>query len=156
MQKMLLKNGKVLWASLFQANNQLFSADGDDLPAVMVYSRAVYFDGRVSALRQLCHDLFALKGTRPHDPELRRIIEGITDESVTRSPMGWPVPAQVSVHELKVTTFMGLRKHLPDRRLDAGWFPILSHPTARTAMILPCQWWTGELLALWRARQMME
>jgi len=142
----LLQQGRVVWAHLIQANNSLFEPGPNDSPAEILYDP----HGRLqpAELAPLAHRLYLLKNTKPADPEEARIAEHLTGE-MTRA-FGMPVPRTISGAGLLESTLLIIRKHLPNRRLAAGYFPILISDACKgSAMILPSRWWPRALAEQW-------
>jgi hypothetical protein len=147
-QKLLLKQGTVFWGALVQANNRLFKDGPDDHPALTTYSESGAFENSPDKLVDIARRLFRLKSTTPTDPEERRLADMITDEM--ERGMGWLVPRSCTGGvEVRSTTFMVFRGHIPGRRLASGWFPLLTHPETPAVMIVPCRYWPQELVAKW-------
>lgn len=151
-QLLLLEQGTVVWGSLVQANSALFEPGPDDLPAALVYSHDAHFDSRPQNLRQIGGELFAHKGHDAPEP-LRRIAEWLADE-VERA-YDIPVPDLLTERQVLITTFVVFRRHLPENVLNGAWFPILTHPDTRALMIVPRQFWPQNLIALWKARELL-
>lgn len=147
-QQLLLKEGRIAWGALIQANNLLFSPGTEDCPAQLVWSVDPYFDARPQELRVIGRRIFQLKNTKPSDPQERKLAEQITDES-TRS-LGWKLPDTLIDRNVVSTTFMVFRKHIPNGVLSASCFPILTHPSTQFVMIVPFELWPIELIILWK------
>lgn len=151
-QTRLLREGRIVWGALVQANNQLFEPGPMDLPAMLVYSLDPHFDARPAELREIGAKVFALKGTQPADPELASLARLITDE-VDRS-MGLRLPPVFTACEMRSAVFMVCREHIPSGVLTSGKFPILTHPDTAAVMIVPFEFWPAELTVLWRDRKL--
>jgi hypothetical protein len=151
-QRLLLREGQIVWGALVQANNLLFEPGTSDHPAMLVYSSDRYFDVRPAELRLIGSKVFALKGTDPADPELNSLARLITEE-VDRS-MGLRLPPVFSPRDLRSAVFMVFRRHIPNGVLSCGLFPILTHPTTDAVLIVPFEFWPAELTILWRDRRL--
>lgn len=147
-QVLLLKEGRITWAALVQANNQLFSPGAEDCPAESVWSDDPYFDTRPQELRGIGRRVYGLKNTTPSNPEERKIAEQITDE-FTRS-LGRKLPQSLTDRNVYSTTLMVFRKHIPNGTLAASCFPILTHPSTQFVMIVPFEFWPIEFIRLWK------
>lgn len=149
-QGKLMREGEIVWGALVQANMNLFKPGPHDHPAMAIYSSDPLFEHDPGRLRAIAHRLGELKGTTPSDPAERRLAEMITDEM--ERGMGWTVPkACTGGREVTSTTFMVFRRHLPDRVLRSGWFPLLTHRETPAVMIVPSNYWPGELVEIWMA-----
>jgi hypothetical protein len=147
-QNLLLKEGKIVWGSLVQANRLLFEPGDADCPGVLVYSTDTYFDSRPHELELISDKICSFKETNPTDPELNEVARLITDE-MDRS-MGFTLPRVFSDKEIKWATFMVFRQHIPNRVLSHDLFPILTHPSTQAVMMVPCKFWPIELLTAWK------
>jgi hypothetical protein len=149
-QGLLRDGGRVVWGSLVQANNILFDpANRQTLPANVIYSPDHYFDGRVSVLQRIAHQIFELKGTSPADKELKKFARAITDELLRT--MRLPLPRSLSEdREVYFTTCLIQPSHLPEGYLATGYFPLVIYPEQTDAvMILPSDYWPDELCESW-------
>jgi hypothetical protein len=149
-QEMLLAHGRVVWGSVVQADASLFRRGRGDRPALVIYSPDPAFDEMPDDLQDIAGRLFRLRGTPPADPDLREFAELLADPA--RRPSRAPVPRPL-VGSLPVyaTTVLVARRHVPDRHLAAGTFPLIIHPETDSTMILPGRYWPPALLALWKA-----
>jgi hypothetical protein len=149
-QGMLLREGSIVWGALVQANLLLFEPGPEDHPAMAVYSSDSLFEDDPDRLVAIARRLFALKGTTPEDPGERRLAEMITDEM--ERGMGWAVPKSCTGgREVRSTTFMVFRRHLPGKVLSCSWFPLLTHPETPAVMIVPWEYWPPDLVRIWSA-----
>jgi hypothetical protein len=142
--------GRVVWGALIQANQLLFDpANRTTLPAAGVYSPDRYYDDHVEDLQSIAQTLSELKGTKPKEPRLRRLVDLITDELARALRL--QVPEEMCEgREVYLTTFLVQPSHLPDGYLAQGFFPLLIAPrTTAAVMVLPARYWPPELLQLW-------
>jgi hypothetical protein len=142
--------GRVVWGALIQANQLLFDpANLTTLPAAGVYSPDRYYDDRVEELQNIAQTLSELKGTKPKEPRLRRLVDLITNELARALRL--PVPEEMcDGREVYLTTFLIQPSHLPDGYLTQGFFPFLiSLQTTDAVMVLPARYWPTELVQLW-------
>jgi hypothetical protein len=147
-QNLLLKEGKIVWGALVQANALLFKPGNEDCPALLVYSTDAYFDSRPLELQLIAHKIGSFKETNPGDPELKEVARLVTDE-MDRS-MGFTLPRVFSDKEIRWAAFMVFRQHIPRGVLSSGLFPLLIHPSTQAVMIVPSKFWPIELLAMWK------
>jgi hypothetical protein len=151
-QELLLKEGKIVWGALIMANALLFKPGDSNCPAVLVYSPDAYFDSRPLELRLIARKTGQFKETNPTDPELKEIARVLTDE-VTRT-MSLKLPEVFSDKEIRWTTFMVFRQHIPNGVLFCGLFPILIHPSTPAVMMVPFEFWPRELIILWNEQKL--
>ncbi|MFC5750431.1 hypothetical protein [Actinomadura rugatobispora] len=149
-QEMLLAHGRVVWGSVVQADASLFRRGRGDRPALVIYSPDPAFDEMPDDLQDIAGRLFRLRGAAPGDPDLRKFAAMLADPD--RRPSRAPVPRPL-VGSLPVyaTTVLVARRHVPDRHLAAGTFPLIIHPETESTMLLPGRYWPPPLLALWKA-----
>jgi hypothetical protein len=142
-QGVLLKEGKIMWAALIQANTLLFEPGNDDCPACFVYSPDTYFDSRPQELHLIGRKIFSFKETNPSDPKLKEVARRVTDEAA--HTMGFTLPKVFSDKEIRWVTALVCRRHIPKGILSSGFYPLLIHPSTQAVMIVPCQLWPAEL-----------
>ena len=144
----LLREGRVVWGALVQANKLLFEPGPSDSPAMAIYCRDRELDDDPLRLRRIAHEIFALKETEPDDPRLREAARQVTDE-MDRG-VDFRVPKVLTGGpDVRTATIMVYRKHLPHGHIDFGFFPLLLHDDIPAAMIVPHRWWPPRLKALW-------
>ena len=144
----LLADGKVVWGYIVQANYLLHEEGNDNCPGEIVYSLDEGNGVDHIYLGQLASELFALKGTRPSDPELLRIAEYLTDEEIR--VFGLSVPSSISVAHCQLSTTLFVRKHLPKRHLRAPLLPVVVNPKEPyVVMPLPERYWPEDLVEWW-------
>jgi hypothetical protein len=149
---LLLLEGRVVWGALVQANSLLFEAGPNDHPAMTIYAPDESFDDRPQDLKAIASRLFRLKNTTPQDRDERRLAAAITNEM--ERGMGWMVPRSLTGGcEVLSTGFMVFRRHIPGRRLQSGWFPLLIHDDTPAVMIVPRDFWPRELAIRWSAQR---
>ncbi len=147
-QSLLLRRGDVVWGALVQANTLLFKPGPTDHPAMAVYAPTRDLDDSPYVLQGIARHLFRLKGTTPKGPAERRLAAMITNEM--ERGLGWVVPKSCTGGlDVRSTSFMVFRGHLPAGRLESGWFPLLAHPDTPAVMILPARYWPPALVRRW-------
>jgi hypothetical protein len=147
-QVLMFRKGRIVWAALARVNEALATPGEADLPALIVYSEDAYFDGRPAELRSIGARLAELK-LPAEVPALREIAAQMHDDAAR--PMNVPVPAVITAQDVRLTTCMGVRAHLPAGRLAAEWFPVLTHPDSAMPMIVPSAYWSQGLRQAWDA-----
>jgi len=130
------------WAHLVQANSRLYEEGENDHPAMLLYS----LDPEVSPtdLRRMARILFDTK-----EAAVDRLSQILADEHIHCSR--YELPHWLSYGKrVFAAGFMVLREHLPRRRLETGFFPLLVSPEkTRAVMILPSELWNEEFLLWW-------
>jgi hypothetical protein len=144
----LLRSGRVVWGAIVQANTKLTDPEyGYSAPGDVLYDP----QGRISPedLRELAQGLFALKGTRPEDPDQRFYADHLAGElSVVRA---WPVPPSVLPYPLCVSTVLFVPSVLPGRAIALPVLPVLiCDQLPGSAMVAPWQVWPEHVYAAWR------
>jgi len=149
-QEALLKRGRVVWGAIVQANTQLFEYSGTDCPAAIIYSLDPLIDASPSILRNAANILFSTKGEFVDDEDIQIFADKLADEMIVDLKI--PVPKGLTEDvECLYTCIMVHRKHLPDRKLSQGLFPILVNPKETEAtMILPSTYWSSLYVMAWK------
>lgn len=152
-QGRLVKEGRVMWAALVQANSSLFVPGPSDSAAMIVHSADTYFDDHPQELLRIADTIFALKDMPQDDADLAEASRRVTDE-MSRE-MSEPLPrGLLARHSLMTSTILVFRMHLPARVLSHRLLPILTHPATPATLILPACFWPEELVAMWNGRQL--
>lgn len=147
----LFADGIVVWGHIVQANSLLFSNNSYNCPGEVVYSIPDRRHADPPRLEQVARKLFALKGTEPGDSNLAPIAEYLTDERIR--VFGLRVPSHISPDlRCQISSTFFVRKHLPHRRLCAGFLPLIVNPVKPfVVMPLPEGYWPDALLEWWSA-----
>lgn len=145
----VFQDGVVVWAHLIQANNSLFKRGKIDHGGEIVYSLENPNAATPQYLEQVARRLFALKGTKPVQNDLRFIADYLTDEH-TRV-YGLPVPSELSPRaKCLISTTYFSRRQLPDRRLRAAFFPVVVLPfEPHVALPMPKKYWPQSFVRWW-------
>jgi hypothetical protein len=144
----LLGEGTIVPAVLVQGNVVLFGRGADDAPANVLYTTDREAEQAVPRMLAVAQRLFSLKNTKPEDADEARFARMVSYE--LGRDFRVTVPESLSGGlDLTYTTIMVHRKHLPDGRLVAPYFPLLIHPESRAAMILPARYWPDEFVEEW-------
>jgi hypothetical protein len=146
---LLLREGRIVWSALVQANNMLFQPGPSDHPALLIHSRDLAFDDRLDLLREVAHRIYTFKNTTPSDPAERELAALVTDEMDRGMSRRLP-PAVAFDRDVRSSSTMIFRKYLPRKVIESGWFPLLIHPDTPASLIVPCVYWPEELAAAWR------
>lgn len=147
--QVLAAKGRVVWGAVAQVNMNMFTAGGDDLPGVTVYSLDGYYDGHPQDLAVVGRACFQFKNTAPADVDFRPVADRLTDEFDQTARM--PVPRRLSDGRevfLGATEFH--RARLPGRVLRANVFPLVIAPeSTEINMVLPLAHWPPALCEAW-------
>jgi hypothetical protein len=143
-----LREGTVVLAVLVQANMYLFERGAGDSPANVIYTTDRDAEQPVVRMLGVAQKLFSLKDTEPEDADEARFARMISDELGRDFRVTVP-EAIAGGLDLTYTTIMVHRRHLPEGRLVAPYFPLLIHPESRAAMILPARYWPDEFMEGW-------
>jgi hypothetical protein len=149
----LLQNGVVVWGHLVQANSLLFSQKPPhySAPADIIFCPNDQSNVSIFELEEISHNLYALKGTVPNDPELLPFAQHITNE-LTRI-FGWRVPQNITPETVVFSTTYFFAKHLPKGYLAHSWFPLVVDPfPPHYAVVLPSRYWSDSLRQMWKAK----
>lgn len=148
----LLREGRLVWGALIQANRLLRVAGG----AHGGGTGEVLYDplGRVptAELAALAKTLAPVKGQRVADPERAAFAAALSETLDGEAPrvFGLDVPRALSAHGLKVSTTWFDRRLLPGGKIADTVFPVLisdAHPGA--VLVLPQSQWPEDLLRKW-------
>jgi hypothetical protein len=148
-QETVFRKGRIVWGALVRANEALFVPGEADLPGVLVYSEDDYFDARPAELRAIGARLAELRPGMLDDPVLKDLADNLTRPTVRLRNV--PVPSAVTQRPVRVTSFMGVRSHMPGGRMAGEWFPVLAHPGSVYPMVVPAAFWSTGLREAWDA-----
>jgi hypothetical protein len=148
-QQALFEKGTVVWGQIVQANTLLFESGASDSPADAIFSLDPYYDRHLSDLAEMADYLFGFKGAKDPPEEVREFAEVITDEML--APFNVLLPHKMtSGRDVYFTSLMISRKHLPEKRLVAGWLPLVVGPTfTKASAVVPKKYWPGEVVDRW-------
>lgn len=148
----LLREGRLVWGALIQANRLLFVGGGAHGGA----TGEVLYDptGRVPVadLAVLAKTLAPVKGQRLQDPERAAFAEALSETLTGEAPrvFGLDVPRALSAHALKVSTTWFDRRLLPGGRIADTVLPVLiSDARPGAVLVLPQSQWPQDLLRKW-------
>ncbi len=148
-QELLMREGRIVWGHIVQANSLLFKPGPEDCPAAAVFSLDPWFDDHLPELGSIADVLYQLKGEDTGDPAKDSFAENLRDDysPVFSAILPKAISGSVPAH---YTAFMVHRKHLPVNHLNSVWIPLLIHPTKTSAsMILPAKYWDTDLINYW-------
>ena len=149
----LAEKGRVVWAAIAQANDQIFSEGQHDLPCNTIFSTSPYFDARPHHLLRIADQIYKLKETTPADPVLAKVAAVITDEQ--NGVFNWRLPRKITDgHSAFFTCTMLNRTRMPRRVLEGRLLPIVVAPdTIQSNMVLPLSCWAPGLVDRWHMLQ---
>ena len=148
--KRVLREGRLVWGAVVQANDHLFGPGSHDHPAEIIYAPDPGHGNDLATLAQLAHRIFALKGTTPNDeglakaglPPDRRDAKGIRAAGADGTGK-WSRPrAFVGGLPQEASSF---------RVSEEIHLPVLVSPDPRLVMVLPEKHWPAGLLEWWEA-----
>lgn len=148
-QERIRRDGQVVWATVVQANNNLFKRNSAECGASVIYSPDAWFDRNREVLGQIVDRCFALKGTDPADPESAAFARMLTNE-LTRG-MRMRVPS-VFTGGRKVyhSSMLMPRKHLPKGILSGQYFPVwIDSQNTGAVIMVPAAYWPASLTMEW-------
>lgn len=148
-QETVFRKGRIVWGALVRANEALFVPGEADLPGVLVYSEDDYFDPRPGELRAIGARLAELRPGALEDPVLKDLADQLTRPTVRLRNV--PVPSAITQRPVRVTSFMGVRSHMPGGRMAGEWFPVLAHAGSAYPMLVPGAFWSTALREAWDA-----
>lgn len=152
----LYKSGKVVWAAIVQANQEMYSNaglyDGQKSRKIEGYPAEIIYDptGRthLTELILLAEKLYALKHTKPNDPALAKLADRITGE--IEYSQGMEYPKAFSSLAIKISTTFVWRLHLPNGLISMKFLPILIDDNYEgVATVLPSRFWREDFVRLW-------
>jgi hypothetical protein len=143
----LLDHGDIVWGRVVQANSLLFTPGADDCPADVLFASG---PARVpmASLDRAAEAAFALKGTKPVDPDLARIAAALTDETGRHPPLDLPSPVTRGL-PMRLFSLMIHRVHLPTRVLLSTAIPLVVNAARDAATVLPARFWAKDLVRGW-------
>lgn len=142
----LFAEGKIVYASLVQANNLMFLPQSRyNCPGNILFSMESYYDKNPKELRDIATMLFGYKGCSTVPPEITKVVSSITSENDRLFNIMLPLSVTQD-HLVYFTTIMFHRNHLPDKYLRNSIFPVLALPSKlNSAIVLPGHYWSEAL-----------
>lgn len=147
-QELLMREGKVVWGAVVQANGILYQPGRGDRPATVIHADHPEVDVAPATLLEIARSLFELKRADPVDGEERNYAFMLRDEQLRG--MGIKAPTRrtrgLPVHSTGTIVF---REHLPTRFLVETFFPILTYYTTPAVIVVPHFYWPDALIDHW-------
>lgn len=150
----LLRQGKLCYAQIVQANTLLFQPTPDvDCPANIIYSADPRVAENPDILQELATLLFSYKNKNPDSvptqwQEIARVITDEYDYADYQFDIDWE-GQRITFRFMPIMVF---RKLIPKRMLCGGLLPILTSSNCRSVLILPKQYWTKSFTRAWTDR----
>ncbi|VTS00264.1 hypothetical protein [Tuwongella immobilis] len=148
----LIRNGRVTWGHIVQANNTLFFPGTNDAPAEVIFADGPPGAVDVDDLARVCAEVGSFKHTESDDPALAAIGKHLAAE--TDRTFDLPIPASIAHDTVyRLSTIYVFRKHLPQPqpRLAQGLLPLIVHPQPPYWTIpLPARYWPQPMLDWWQ------
>jgi Fe-S cluster assembly iron-binding protein IscA len=145
----LLKEGRVVWGAVTQANANAFVPSRTDVPGNTIFSPDPYFDDRPDELLRIAGSVSALKNATNVPAEFAGISALITDEKNFAINAPLP-PGLTGGRQVFFTTTNFYRRSLPNTVLSDGLIPLLILPERTTAnLLLPLAFWSPGLVTRW-------
>ncbi|MDE5569897.1 MAG: hypothetical protein K2J47_05330 [Ruminococcus sp.] len=162
----LINEGEVYYGVIVQANELLFHKYNPfnvnyscDCPMNIIYSKDNFFNVYPELLHEAASYIYSFKNTENAPPEIKRIVDSVTDEYerlfnvpvyVKDIPAIMEIAPEVCNATVYFTTVMVFRQHLPRKYLK-GWFlPIIACDDCCSVMVLPKKYWTENFIRyLW-------
>ena len=138
----LYRGGRVVWGCIVQAHTAAFAEENVDRLAQIIFDP----QGLLTPpqLEKIANKINSYKACRPFDERLSFIADFLTEE--TPMTLGFKIPYRLSSDDLCTSSLVVIRKHLPGKRLQSNYLPVLIHDGfPGVAMILPRQFWTTEI-----------
>ncbi len=150
-KSILLQKGEIVYASIVQANNILFSKSPKyDCPAQIVYSEDPYFAEKPEALSDVARTAYRLKGkdldTIPE--EWRKIAIAVTSER-NRSECTFSLNLDNKSFEFHMIPIMIYRNLLPKGKLCGKLLPVFTVSGCEQALTLPKKYWSKNFTKAW-------
>ena len=143
-QKDLLGNGKVVWSSIVQANEDLFKGTNEPLPATVVYSFDPMIDSFPNKLDEISEKVYKLKHITSSE-ELKKFASIISNENNIILTVAIP-PSFTDNIECYYGFIMIEPDFLPNGKLNKRLLPILANPeNNETILMLPDDFWDEKL-----------
>ena len=149
----LLREGKIYYAHVVQANEMLFMRDKarNDCPANFIYSADGAVNDDPAKLASLAHTLFSYKGKNLDDvpPEWQRMAGILTDE-FSREGHRFTIQTESGPAQMNFVCVLVFREMLPKRTLLSSLVPVIAAPEkCESILILPKKYWTKNFTAAW-------
>jgi hypothetical protein len=147
--KLLLEEGRVVWAAIVQGDPALYQYGSQDFPASIVYSLDPFYDGVPGELENIGQ---AICQHRLHRSKLADFynLAAILAEHPDR-PVNEPVPRAFCEHHPAILSWTLVhRRRLPAHYLSSTAVPLVIAPRKTPYnMILPLGYWPGDLQNAW-------
>ncbi|GAO42713.1 hypothetical protein [Flavihumibacter petaseus] len=144
--------GRLSWGHIIQVNSMMFSEGTIDCPGEVLIWRDDPEQFDADRFESIAGNLFQMKGNSKEftNNEERDFAEYLENE-LTRA-YGIKVPQRLTDGlNLRVSTVLFQRRHLPDRIITNSLLPILYlNESPMVAVVVPHKFWPRQFLAAWR------
>lgn len=140
----LFRGGRLVWGVVVQANSSMFK-DGDNAcPGEVLYDpRGVLSPAQ---LIFVARNIYAYKGGQPPDPRIAFIAAYLSHE--LSRVFGLKVPRALSSDDLRISTTMFVRQHLPGNKLNSWMVPLwINDGCPGIVAVLPERFWGPDMKA---------
>ena len=144
-QVSLLTDGKVIWAAIVQANEDLFKGSNEQLPAAVVYSFDESFDSMPMKLDEISEKIYRFK-VDGKDPEMISFADILADETNVHLKVKVPESLTDGL-ECYFSYIMIEPDFLPGGKLKKRLLPItVIQKDLDAVLLLPDDFWDSRLL----------
>jgi hypothetical protein len=143
-----VKNGKVAWGVVVQANRQLWSTGTEDCPAMVAWSPDDEFESDPATLKAVVAKLHVVQAGSKHPAEFEELHHFLNDDLRRESFL--LVPKRLTNgRNVVLSTIMVFRNHLPQGYLAKTTLPICVGEQWDFPVLLPSVAWTKNLIEWW-------
>lgn len=147
-QKLLWRDGDVVWAALVQANNNMFAQGPRNHPGNIIYSRDPLILSDPAVLSEAAADLFATKGQTVHRADVQYIADILQGELGAEEEILAPTFLTQGA-QCVFTNIIFERRHLPEGILRGLLLPILIDARTDAVMVVPYWHWPDAFRVAW-------
>ena len=147
----LLERGRVVWGSAVVADQSLFSEGKHDGWAAVIYSPKIHIHDNLDGVAETSQVVNSLRNKSKLEPEEMVLGDKLNNTQDWFPPEDLPKSINPS-QDLKISSALVVRKHLPMQLLFSGWLPILTHEEIHGIAILPERFWTPDMKSTWLSR----
>ncbi len=121
---LLLEKGRIVLGHIVQANELLFRRGKQDCPFQAIYTMDAYYYDDLEAWQALALRIYDWKQKEKVPAYAERISSALKNE--IERVFAWKIPEEeTEKRPVYFTTLMGIREHLPGKKLKDGIVPLL-------------------------------